>query len=152
MDTEGCREQPHNGSTSLANGNPSPLTSGRRDSTVFPVAYLESSKPSEKERDRPGVVPEKVKSLARRTDGWRDRETVESDRSQDDSGASGVGVAPDGSGISRRGGVLLNTDGSRGDSGGVEELDDNSPRLSLASNPTPGETGLVSQPDRGCEE
>lgn len=101
------------GSTSLANGNPSPLTSGRKDSIVFPVAYLESSNPTEKERDKPGVVPEKVKSLERRTEGWRvelgDRETVESDGSQEDLDSSAVMVVPDGSGIVWRGGVSLNT-------------------------------------------
>lgn len=96
-------------STSLANGNPSPLISGRKDSIVLPVAYLESSNPTEKERDKPGVVPENVKSLERRTEGWRvglkDRETVESDGSQEDSGKSAATVVPDGSGIVWRGGV-----------------------------------------------
>lgn len=136
------------GSTSLANGNPSPLTSGRKDSIVLPVAYLASSNPTEKERDRPGVVPERVKSLERRTEGWRvgDRETVESDGSQEDSDDSAATVVvPDGSGTVCRGGVSLNTEGSPEETD--EDPDNKSP--SLSSNPTPGKTG--SQPDRGCE-
>lgn len=142
------------GSTSLANGNPSPLSSGRKDSIVLPVAYLGSSNPIEKERDKPGVVPEKVKSLERKTEGWRvelgDRETVESDGSQEDLVSSAVMVVPD-IGIVWRGGVSLNTKGSPEETVKVEDPDNKSPWLSLPSNPTPGETGLVSQPDRGCE-
>lgn len=137
-------------STSLGNGDPSPLTSGRIDSIVLPVAYLESSNPAEKEWDKPGVVPERVKSLERRTEGWRVelRDTVESDGSQEDSDGSEATAMPDGYVL--RGGVSLNTEGSPE----AEDDPDNkspSPSLSLSSNPTPGETGLVSQLDRGCE-
>ena len=153
MDTDGSREQPHMGSTSLANGNPSPLTSGRKDSNVLPVAYLESSNPTEKGRDKPGVAPERVKSLERRTEGWRvglrDRETVESVGSQEDSDSSGAMDVPDGSGTVWRGGVSLNNEGSPEETD--EDPDNKSPSLSLSSYPTPGETGLASQPDRGCE-
>lgn len=136
-------------STSLANGNPSPLTSGRIDSIVFPIAYLESSNPAEKEWDKPGVVPERVKSLERRTEGWRVglKDTVESDGSQEDSDGSAVTAMPDG--YIRRGGVSLNTEGSPEESD--EDPDNKSPSLSLSLNPTPGETGLVSQLDRGCK-
>lgn len=142
-------------STSLANENPSPLTSGRKDSIVLPVAYLESSNPAEKERDKPGVAPERMKSLERRTEGWRvglrDRETVESNGSQEDSDGSAATVVPDGSGIVWRGGVSLNTKGSPEETDEYEDPDNISPSLSLSSNPTPGKTGSVSQPDRGCE-
>lgn len=118
---------------------------------MLPVAYLESSNPTEKERDKPGVVPERVKSLERRTEGWRvglrDRETVESDGSQEESDGSAATVVPDGSGTIWRGGVSLNTEGSPEETD--EDPDNKSPSLSLSSNPTPGETGSVSQPDRG---
>lgn len=101
------------GSTSLANGNPSPLTSGRNDSIALPVAYLESSSPTEEERDEPGVVPEKLKSLEKTTEGWTvaltESETVDSDRSQDTDGSEAM-MVPDGSGIIWRGGVSLNTE------------------------------------------
>lgn len=136
-DTDGSREQPQMVSTSLANGNPSPLISDRKDSIVLPVAYLDSSNPPETDRDRPGVVLENVKSLERRTEGWR-----VSGGSQEDSM-----VVPGGSGIVWRGGVRLNPEGF------PEETDPDakSPRLSRPSKPTPGEMGSVSQPDRGCE-
>lgn len=147
------------GSTSLPNLYPSPLASGRKDSIELPVAYLESSNPTEKERDKPGVAPETVKSLERRTEGWRvglrDRETVDSDRSQENSDSSAATAVPDGSGTVWRGGVPLNTEGSpevtNGDEDPDPDPDNRSTSLSLSSNPTPWETGSVSQPDRGCE-
>ncbi len=86
---------------SLTNGKPSPLTSGRKDSIVLPVAYLESSNPTESEWDKPGVVPERGKSLERKTEGWRvglrDRETVKGEGSPEDSDSSG-GMELEGSG------------------------------------------------------
>lgn len=143
------------GSTSLANGNPSPLTSGRNDSNLLPVAYLESSNPPKYDRDKPGVVLEKVKSLERMTEGsrvgLRDRETVESDGSQADSDGSAATVVPDGSGTVWRGEVSLNSEGSPEETDEDKDPDNKSPSLSLSLNPTPGETGLVSQPDRGSE-
>lgn len=143
------------GSTSLANGNPSPLTSGRKDSNLLPVAYLESSNPTENDRDKPGVVPERMKSLERMTEGWRvglrDRETVERDGSQEDSDGSTATVVPDGSGTVWRGGVSLNSEGSLEETDEDEDPDNKSPSLSLSLNPKPGETGLVSRPDRGTE-
>lgn len=138
-------------STSLASENPSLLTSGRKESTELPVAYRESSNPAEKDRDKPGVTPESAKSLERRTEGWRvglrDRET-ESDVSQVDSEASAV---PDGSGNIWSGGVSLNTEVSPEEDDEDQDPDTKSPSLSLSSNPTPGRTGSVSQPDRGCK-
>lgn len=138
------------GSTSLANGNPSPLISGRKDSILLPVAYLESSYPTEKTWDKPGVVLERVKSLESRTEGWRvglrDRETVESDRSQEDSEGSASTVVPDASGTVWRGGVSLNTEGSPEETD--EDPDNKSPLLSLSLNLTLGETRSSSQPDR----
>lgn len=96
-----------------------------------------------------------VKSLERRTEGWRvglrDRETVESDGSQENSDGSATTVVPDGSSTVWRGGVLLNTEGSPEETAEDPDPDNKSPSLSLSSNPTPGKTGSVSQPDRGCE-
>lgn len=142
-------------STSLASENPSPLTSGRKESIELPVAYRESSNPTEKDRDKPGVTPESVKSLERRTDGCRvelrDRETDETDVSQGDSEDSAATVVPDGSGTVWSGGVSLNTEVSPEEADEDEDPDTKSPSLSLSSNPTPGRTVSVSQPERGCE-
>lgn len=142
-------------STSLARENPSLLTSGRKESIELPVAYRESSNPTENDRDKPGVAPESVKSLERRTEGWRvglrDRETVETDVSQGDSGDSVVTVVPNGSGTVWSGGVSLNTEMSPEEPDEDQDPDTKSPSLSLSSNPTPGRMESVSQPDRGCE-
>lgn len=66
------------------------------------MAYLESSG----ERDRPGALPKRVKSLDKMTEGCKVWliDTVESDQlDSDDSGASET---------CRKGGVWLNTDRS----------------------------------------
>lgn len=66
------------------------------------MAYLKSSNPREEKWDSWGVVPGKVKSLERRTEGWRvgmrDKDTDDSDRFQEDSESSRVVVMLRGSG------------------------------------------------------
>lgn len=122
---------------------------------MLPVAYFGSSNPTEKEWDKLGVAPERVKSLERKTEGWRvgliDREIVESDGSQEESEGSAATVVPDGSGTIWRGGVSINTDESPEETDEDEDPDNNSPSLSILSNPTPGKTVSVSQPDKGSE-
>lgn len=80
--------------------------SGKKDSTLLPDAYFDSSNPTEEERNEPGVVPKKGKTLERRTEGCRvgPRGGVESDSSPDGPGNLGSSV-PDGFGILWRGGV-----------------------------------------------
>lgn len=96
-------------------------------------------------------MPGKVKSLERRTEGWRvglrDKDTVDSDRSKEDSESSGVMVVLRGSGSVWRRGVSLNT--VRSPEASV--AGNKSPWLSIPSNPTPDEAELVFQPDRGGE-
>lgn len=92
-----------------------------------------------------------MKSLESRTEdrrvGLRDGETVEinlesSNGSQGDWGGC--------LGTVLRGGVPLKNEASPEETPD-EDPENTSPSLSLSSNPTPGETGSVSQPDRGCE-
>lgn len=96
---------------------------------VLPVAYLESSNPTEKERDDSAVVPEKSESLEKTTGGWTvalmDRETADGDRSQDADGSEAA-MALDGAGVIWRGGVSLNTERSPSDSVEAEDPDNKS--------------------------
>lgn len=128
---EGSNEQPHKASTSLAKEIPSPLISRRKESILLPVAYLESSA----ERDMPGVLPKSVKSLERRTEGWRVglTEAVESNQSDSD----GSIEAPEASKTPCKGGVWLNVDCSLTDFKDKEW------------NPTPRDTGSISVTDKG---
>lgn len=74
--------------------------SGKKDSTLLPDAYFDSSNPTEEKRDESGVVPKKGKTLERRTEGCRVglREGVDSDRSPDDPGNMSGNSVPDGFG------------------------------------------------------